>query len=761
MAWSEIGLNKGLALTRPPHLLADGELARAEGVRYAQGDPDRVRRDTGWNLHSDVFVDGDPILIRSMGRLSFEESEDKLLLYGRKDRRLGFFTNSASKDTDDDWEQKVDIGFPDGQAISLNHAEIHLGNQYFIGANLDYNFIVDEDNEWQRMGMQSAEEAGLTEEVVTTNVNGDEDTLKRMYGDVWDYVDLGTANHGSDVDPDFVANQTMMLYFISEYDADLDVESDPYYAGALIWDEDINWDGYDWLDDWQDRNQVKLFGRKVTGTVQIRGLGQTMELASAPKFDVSSYTKINPRATHIRVYRHYINPDTSTATTFLWNHHTTGVQYNLTGLSAKIRELWKFLFTATRSNAEHGGSALVGSLVLEVDLDAGTSTTGGQDTSDKFRTLSDPTDNIFEYHIQGGTFIRTTPPKPFSIGIALGDQLLVNSPTEGMNLMRYSLSGFPEYFPNSNILGIATEDNDDILAMLKMETFGLILTRSGSHRVDYLPGPADVQDPLRRVGTDGIVGKKAAEVITMPQGLVGVWLGHDSLYMSTGAGSFNACLDFGVEDADLVETSKAILANNRLHRRLELTCTKAGDIKPNTRVLHFYYSREHLKPGGFKLTGFHRTPDEDEVVGVANEPSINAPAPLWTASSSSVYSHNSYTDNLPDMAVDIATFSAGAVGRVSILNASLYHGPVSGDLNPETGLPFERVRLSVNQHTYGYPRSGEKYVTFPSHLDFQADKMAVTGVSANEVTPGLRYSGGGPMEWGPFHLDIEASPDGS
>jgi len=783
-SWIELKMDKGAVITRQPHMLNRGEMQRAAGVRYKQGDPELLYRDTAWTQHSDNDayypnaddLNGPPDFL-DIERLSFEDGDNFLLALGKRPGDyLGLFINVASNTTNSTWLHKDLDWLPmDNEYLGL----AHYGDQYFLGVGTDYNWMIhkkqQEFSNWPvqftRMGMLSTADAGFetTAERYGTELGRwgpasfDGEDVTQRWGHLFSTGDgpamASEATGNRLFTQEILANQDAMVYWVCEYDAEFDVESPPYWMGMVMFDQDPDnayWGGANPLMPYVEDGLTVIMPSKRTVTYQSRhwvnGVLQVdddgnpeivefeKEVGTRVKFDFTGHwdDRINERATHFRIYRTYL---TATA------EYEGGPTFYFRDSEGNLRTAWKLI-----------------KILNEYDkmLFAAKGDDLFPEPTDSFSDPANPGGPQWEYHYQaGGTFLRQNPPKPFRHAVSIGQQLLVDSPTEGYNVLRYSLDGFPEYFPDSNILGLDTEDSDRITGLTKLGTRGIIMTKSGVHKVNFLPGPNDVQDPLETVCSVGCPSDHGFQTISMPQGQVLIWLSYDGLYMSTGSGASNACQDWSIEAAGLtdVDLSRCVMIDNQRHRRLELLVPDADG--NNTVAHHFYYAREHLKPSGLKYLGPHVTPEDLPVRAATNERSDTQTTPVWYAAPAAIYSGNQDLTSSPSNVIalppiDISTglMDVGPTGRLTLHEMALRHTLYVAE-------DFEPVKMRTLVRTHGRPEWREKDTSLPLDSKQEYDRMHIKGISGNELIPGLYFDGPGPMYFGPWHIELEASSDGS
>jgi hypothetical protein len=221
----------------------------------------------------------------------------------------------------------------------------------------------------------------------------------------------------------------------------------------------------------------------------------------------------------------------------------------------------------------------------------------------------------------------------------------------------------------------------------------------------------------------------------------------------------NACEDWSVEDAGLLRSAlkTAQLVNNRAMERLELWVQK-GDAK---QVRYdFYFNKDKLKAGGFKVLGAHNgiridaDMDNDfEMMKLhAVESGTGSRSLVWMASSNRVYTLNQ-TISLEDMQIEYGRLDnrGDPAQRFSIFQHSLQHSMVG------TGADVMAVYKTRNVNE---PDVSTRKVAFLNRGDVGRHIGEVPRVSGTEVFIGLEFTGPDDQSWGPYAIEVEGLPDG-
>jgi len=775
--WQRLDFDKGISLTKHESLLDPGEVKKISAFRYVRGDNAQLHRDVGTTVFGDMEVsaNGAKLQLTSLEYISFEDSDSHLLAFGQDTgtRKWSFATAIAALErVEPFWIIRAAAKLV--EILGTRMAAIHSGNQYFVGGGGADSYVVSAVDDWKVMGMRTQEDVGVantgTEWVQVEGTLGlgpvfrwwlQDPRKMGLISDIATITNVNTWDDGASLGFDVSADDAPsvfdgFVFWVTEYDKDLDVESVPYYAQYVQFVK-----GADTATSTSYLYGFHSISHQTTG-------GTVHDPPWRPQFDFkgplgTGYVKKNPRATHLRLYRGFIgNAFNFTAS----NESAYGIFAKI--ISGGYRTTYNDAPTYTVISKQTGNAFVQGGFVDQVEID---------DASpiiiDPIPNAGDPVSLPWTYNGTSG-FYRQMPPQPFDRGVMHGEQVLTNiTLADRRNVLQYSIVGFPEYFPRNHVLPITTDGADAILAMHSLGDTTLVLTPSGVHRVNYLPGLADSErHATEQISTNGVVNDEVSTVITMPQGLVLVWLARDTLRLSSGRGDVNACEDFSVAATGLLGVETWNLYNNYQQERLELAALGT--------MYHFYYSRNHLKPGGFKMTGPHAVYQDVPIrdangdvpnradVGYAYVQSATAQGVakkidsyVWVGTTDGVIVLN---QNLTgeDLYVHMGRISnrREPLDRITLHGVALQHSAVDRVLD-SGGNQAHKIQARVQGKSRNNEPNPSKTLDFVGQHFDEVDHLSIRGgASGNYVTLELLYDGKDDQAWGPLYAEMEGMPDG-
>lgn len=216
-----------------------------------------------------------------------------------------------------------------------------------------------------------------------------------------------------------------------------------------------------------------------------------------------------------------------------------------------------------------------------------------------YRTIS--------YRSQVGTTVTDSaalPPPISSVGDIFQGQVVVNDVSDPATV-RFSLPGYPEYFPKPYFLRFDTLKKDVVKAVKRVGQVLVVGLQDSCRRVNYLPREVDTdfEQGLAHEPIDssvGVVGPNAYCLVNISGGgEVMAFVSHTGLFITDGI----TCRPLNI-DLDWDSTVAAAYLGNAILRnypRLKLLAfyyTPYGGTT-NTKVLYFSYDPMKIKEGGF------------------------------------------------------------------------------------------------------------------------------------------------------------------
>lgn len=222
-----------------------------------------------------------------------------------------------------------------------------------------------------------------------------------------------------------------------------------------------------------------------------------------------------------------------------------------------------------------------------------------------------------------GVFQYLRRPENFSVGTNMGQSLLRVPHTEDIppNLIFVSPSEAPEQQPLIYSIPVVTEQQDEVKALETLRDQAVVITRGSAFRLNYIPfeGSNQADRVLAQISTrHGTRSQRRSLTVNTPRGQIVVFLSASGLMGTNGTGLFDVCPDFSVEAAERqgYTFEKVVLTDNPNLHRLEMW---ADGVRWD-----FYYHESQLKDirgDGyglvFKLMGPTRWYEEGTVVPAA------------------------------------------------------------------------------------------------------------------------------------------------
>lgn len=223
--------------------------------------------------------------------------------------------------------------------------------------------------------------------------------------------------------------------------------------------------------------------------------------------------------------------------------------------------------------------------------------------------LNGPSFRVVTYQSQIGTTIDDPANLPPPAGATTGDLFqggMVTNDPSNKSLLRFSLPGYPEYFPRPYQLALNTKKKDIVNYIRRVGQVLVVGLRDSIERVNYLPTESDTafqeglsHEPL--ANDHGIPGPLAGTLFTFP-GSSGEMLAYAStngFYVTDGVSCryLNTDLDWA-HTVDLANIGNCWLVNYPKENWLVLYYAPYGGNGTNTKALVFCYAPDKIKEGG-------------------------------------------------------------------------------------------------------------------------------------------------------------------
>jgi hypothetical protein len=217
-----------------------------------------------------------------------------------------------------------------------------------------------------------------------------------------------------------------------------------------------------------------------------------------------------------------------------------------------------------------------------------------------FRTIT--------YRSQIGTTIcepANFPPASATTGSVFHGHLVLNDVTEP-TAIRYSLAGYPEYFPKPYLLKFSTRRQDPITCIKRVGQLLIVGMRNAIKRVNYLPTEADTDFQQGLAHEDlavdhGIVGTHASTLFDLTgKGVILGYVAADGLYATDGMTTRPLCRALDWENTvNSVNLATCVLQEYPKEKWLVLYYNpKNATHSHNTKALIFNYDSDHVKEDG-------------------------------------------------------------------------------------------------------------------------------------------------------------------
>ena len=218
------------------------------------------------------------------------------------------------------------------------------------------------------------------------------------------------------------------------------------------------------------------------------------------------------------------------------------------------------------------------------------------------------------YKSQIGTSVSdpaSFPPPTCTTGDIFQGHLVVND-TSNQSVIRYSLAGFPEYFPKPYVLNFQSRKKDRVTFIRRVGQVLVVGMRDSIKRVNYLPteADADFHEGLAHedIAVDhGIVGSQAGTMFDLTgNGVILGYVGYNGVYITDGITTRPLCSDLDwKKTVNMTNLSTCILRVYPTEKWLILYYNPYGAAhSQNTKALIFYYGKDHVKEdGSLPVTG--------------------------------------------------------------------------------------------------------------------------------------------------------------
>lgn len=539
MGWKPIPITGGCVTTRNPEALELGELISASRCRLVPGDTIQLHQDAGGaTIYETTLSLQTPLRLRL---LQFENILDKLLVVSYDaEADATVLTVMDQADPNTVWLLQSFSGLLTSFDVVL------FGNEYYFISNAG-NYIIFED---------TSQPSELSITPLGLSSSSDNVTALRR-----DQVSYTTNPPGAVWEQESSASPALVLWFITEYDEDRDVESKPVYYIVTGYSED-----------WSV-SQPEYVG--INGDIN-NGVFFLPNNASFALYWDQLGSPANSRTTHWKLYRHYLGTDA----------------YRLYRASAEDQY----------SASWEGGKEFVERTALPV---GGLLEIVSTDSSDTFLDLASVTDDpaptyeLIDYRTVGGLAAYDLHEQPEAMNAAvMFEEALVGIATANPREILYSPIGLPEYQPDPYRRILWSESSDIAVGLEQMRGYLFVLTEGGILRYNYLEYESTTTTERNQyvvARRHAPVGKRAFTTSETPQGEMLVWLSNSGqLSWSYGEGWADACPDWNTNAFDSGATlSECVLVNNAKYNRLELYEPHAT----YTNRWDFYYHETLLKYG--------------------------------------------------------------------------------------------------------------------------------------------------------------------
>jgi hypothetical protein len=184
----------------------------------------------------------------------------------------------------------------------------------------------------------------------------------------------------------------------------------------------------------------------------------------------------------------------------------------------------------------------------------------------------------------------------------------ISESTSDSTVIRYSLPGYPEYFPQPYALRLNVGKRRDVVtALMSLGTVLLVGLSTRIERVNYLPreNATDLDDGLAHeelAGDHGIAGPLALVKFDMPgQGTIVAYASAAGLMLTNGIWiqPLNMDLDWGATVKRAALSTAVFRVYPQEKWLVFYYCPAGATHNRNTRALVFHYQQDKIKQGGY------------------------------------------------------------------------------------------------------------------------------------------------------------------
>lgn len=186
--------------------------------------------------------------------------------------------------------------------------------------------------------------------------------------------------------------------------------------------------------------------------------------------------------------------------------------------------------------------------------------------------------------------------------------MLVTNDLDDSTAIRYSLPGYPEYFPKPYVMRLnAGKRRDIVTALMSLGVVLLVGLNARIEVVNYLPRETstDLEDGLAHeelAGDHGIAGPLALVKFDMPgQGTVVAYASAAGIFLTNGVWirPLNMDLDWGATVKRAALSSCVMRVYPQEKWLVLYYCPAGATHNRNTRALVFHYQQDKIKDGGY------------------------------------------------------------------------------------------------------------------------------------------------------------------